>query len=307
MSAPRSQKISEITRRNLIDQILLEMRDAFPNGRFDLISFLSRVWPLTRMPSRDPRFEDAQGDIRKHMILNDDWTEYELLVSRLEMLEIPDQQFGCFLETLVHPLNLPDKERQAAHVEMLNKELQNDGYELRKIKEISSRPVFQMSAIAKASKEIFDVVLSFAGENRNYVEAVAENLKVNQIKFFYDEYEEAFLWGKNQAEQFHDIYSRLGRYCVMFISEAYANKVWPTYERRSAFEKAVQSKEEYILPARFDDTEIPGLHKHISYVDLRRKTPQQLAKLIVEKLGRPAHRLQETKGMSDFIDDDIPF
>lgn len=73
----------------------------------------------------------------------------------------------------------------------------------------------------------------------------------------------------------------------MFISKHYAEKDWPTHERRSAFEKAIESKEEYILPARFDDTEIPGLHKTIAYVDLRRKSFEQLAALILQKLGRP--------------------
>ena len=50
--------------------------------------------------------------------------------------------------------------------------------------------------------------------------------------------------------------------------------------------KAIESKEEHILPARFDDTEIPGLHKHIMYVDLRKKTPDELVSLIMQKLGR---------------------
>jgi hypothetical protein len=67
---------------------------------------------------------------------------------------------------------------------------------------------------------------------------------------------------------------------ALFISKHYADKVWPTHERRSAFEKAIESKEEYILPARFDDAEIPGLRKTISYVDLRHKSPEQLAALI---------------------------
>ncbi len=44
---------------------------------------------------------------------------------------------------------------------------------------------------------------------------------------------------------------------------------------------------EYILPARFDETEIPGLRKTIGYVDLRRKSPGVLAVLILQKLGRP--------------------
>lgn len=105
-------------------------------------------------------------------------------------------------------------------------------------------------------------------------------------ELFYDNYEEASLWGKNLTEHLHKVYSGSARYCVMFISKHYAKKVWPTHERRSAFEKAIESKEEYILPARFDDTEIPGLHKHIVYVDLRKKTQDELVSLIMQKLGR---------------------
>jgi hypothetical protein len=72
----------------------------------------------------------------------------------------------------------------------------------------------------------------------------------------------------------------------MFISRQYAAKVWPNHERRSALERAIQEKAEYILPARFDATEIPGLSTTIGYIDLRLKTPEQLAELIVKKLGR---------------------
>jgi hypothetical protein len=135
--------------------------------------------------------------------------------------------------------------------------------------------------------EAYEVVLSFAGEDREYVEKVAETLKDNDVSLFYDNYEEASLWGKNLTEHLHKLYSRPARYCVMFIAKHCAAKVWPTHQRRSAFEKAIESKEEYILPARFDDTEIPGLHKHIVYVDLRRKSPEELIRLILQKLGRP--------------------
>jgi hypothetical protein len=93
----------------------------------------------------------------------------------------------------------------------------------------------------------------------------------------------------------------------MFISAAYAEKVWPTHERRSAFEKAIKSKEEYILPARFDDTDIPGLHQHIGYVDLRQKTPKELAKLILQKLGYPTDESQNVDVASTISNDDIPF
>jgi hypothetical protein len=42
---------------------------------------------------------------------------------------------------------------------------------------------------------------------------------------------------------------------------------------------------EYVLPVRFDDTEIPGLRPTVVYADARSLKPAQLAGLISEKLG----------------------
>ncbi len=72
----------------------------------------------------------------------------------------------------------------------------------------------------------------------------------------------------------------------MFVSKEYASKVWTTAERRSALARALEEKKEYILPARFDNTEIPGLRPTIGYIDLREKSPEQLVQLILQKLGR---------------------
>src|SRR5260370_20126628 len=44
---------------------------------------------------------------------------------------------------------------------------------------------------------IYDVALSFAGEDRNYANALAEALRHRQLNVFYDEYEKTPLWGKN--------------------------------------------------------------------------------------------------------------
>ena len=72
----------------------------------------------------------------------------------------------------------------------------------------------------------------------------------------------------------------------MFISKHYEEKIWTNHERRSALTKAIEEKEEYILPARFDDTEIPGIRPTIGYVDLQQKSPSEFAELIIKKLGR---------------------
>jgi hypothetical protein len=131
----------------------------------------------------------------------------------------------------------------------------------------------------------YDIALSFAGENRDYVEEVARTLKVYGVRVFYDKFEEHTLWGKNLIDYLQEIYKNKAKYTVMFISEHYAKKAWTTHERQSMQERAFRESEEYILPARFDDTEIPGLYSTISYIDLNSKIPYEFTKVILQKIN----------------------
>lgn len=135
-----------------------------------------------------------------------------------------------------------------------------------------------------ASPKIYDVVFSFAGEDRIYVEEAANYVRNSGIEVFYDFFEQIELWGKNLAEHLDEIYSERGRFCVMFISKAYAEKMWTRHERRSAFDRAMREDDEYILPARFDDTPIQGLHSSIGYINLRHLEAKDFAALLIAKV-----------------------
>jgi hypothetical protein len=148
----------------------------------------------------------------------------------------------------------------------------------------------------------YDVCLSFAGEEREYVKAVAESLRGRGVKVFYDEYEVVNLWGVDLYEHLDEIYGRAARFCVIFISESYADKLWTNHERRSAEARSFQENERYILPARFDETVIPGIRPTIGYIDLRVKTPNELAQLITKKLG--PHRALEAHSRERFFPSD---
>jgi hypothetical protein len=151
---------------------------------------------------------------------------------------------------------------------------------------------------------IYDVALSFAGEDREYVEQVAEILKKRHIRVFYDRFEEIHLWGKDLYVHLDTVYRLKARYCVMFISKHYASKLWTNHERKSAQARAFQENKEYLLPARFDNTDIPGVRPTVGYVDLRITSPSQLAEKIIAKLeqnspsdtrsSQPAGRLRES-------------
>lgn len=131
----------------------------------------------------------------------------------------------------------------------------------------------------------YEVALSFAGEDRAYVEEVAAHLKNAGVAVFYDKFEAAELWGKDLIEHLQNVYQNEAEYCVLFVSEHYVTKPWPRHERRSAQNRALVAKEEYLLPARFDDSTVPGLPPSIGYVDLRELTPLEFADLILEKIG----------------------
>lgn len=64
--------VTEVTRRNIMDALTIEKVDWA--GRLSEPDFLSRIWNLREMPSRDHRFQDAYGDIWQHRIRGVTWT-----------------------------------------------------------------------------------------------------------------------------------------------------------------------------------------------------------------------------------------
>ena len=131
----------------------------------------------------------------------------------------------------------------------------------------------------------YQVALSFAGEQRDYVEEVAGHLQSRSIAVFYDGFETATLWGQSAVEVFHDVFAQESALVVMFISDAYVSKAWPRHERRSALSRMIEEQHEYVLPVRFDDTPVPGLPTDIIYRNAGEFTPAQLAAMIANKLG----------------------
>ena len=131
----------------------------------------------------------------------------------------------------------------------------------------------------------WDVALSFAGAQRDYVEQVAQALKARGVRCFYDADEQIELWGKYLAEELPTIYGEQAAVVVVFVSAEYAARDWTRLERRAALGRAVRERREYVLPARFDDTPLPGLLSDMVTVDLRNRTPQQFAAMIADKLA----------------------
>lgn len=91
----------------------------------------------------------------------------------------------------------------------------------------------------------FDVALSFAGEDREYVEDVANWLKKMDIKVFYDKYEKISLWGKDLYEHLTEVYNKRAKFTVIFISKHYADKLWTIMKEKALKQELSQKRRIY--------------------------------------------------------------
>jgi hypothetical protein len=145
-----------------------------------------------------------------------------------------------------------------------------------------------MRPMKRQNRFEYDLVLSFAGEDRKPVERVYQILRRHGVRVFYDKAEQTSLWGKNLYEHLQRIYRDKARFCAVFISKHYAKKRWTRHELRQAQERAFNESKEYILPIRLDATRVPGLNKTTGYVTFGRGEAATVANFILKKLGHPS-------------------
>ncbi len=143
----------------------------------------------------------------------------------------------------------------------------------------------EAGGLRSGAKWRWDVALSFSGAQRAYVEQVAGTLKQRGVRCFYDADEQVELWGRHLAEELPAVYADQAALVVVFISAEYAAGDWTRVERRAALARAARERREYVLPARFDDTVLPGLLDDVVAVDLRRHAPEWFADLVAAKLA----------------------
>ena len=129
----------------------------------------------------------------------------------------------------------------------------------------------------------YDVALSFAGEDRTFVEECANIMAALELRVFYDSYEEAELWGKDLYVFLADIYSKKSKYTIIFVSDSYKRKRWTKHEFKFACERMFKEEREYILPVLLDDTLLDGIPETMGY--LTNKTPYEIAVMVAHKVN----------------------
>lgn len=129
----------------------------------------------------------------------------------------------------------------------------------------------------------YDVALSFAGEDRRFVEECAEILRSLCINVFYDNYEKEVLLGKNLYSYLADIYQNRARFAVVFVSKAYKEKRWTKHELEYIAARKFQQVEEYLLPIKLDETDLNEIPSTTGY--LKGDTPLNVAITVARKIN----------------------
>jgi hypothetical protein len=115
----------------------------------------------------------------------------------------------------------------------------------------------------------YDVGFSFAGESRQIVEAINEELKAEDVVTFYDFDQQAILLALDLEEFLATIYSTSCGYYFVFLDDLYTTKVW------TKFEKDVMThsgRKQHIIPVALDDSGTKGalgVPSTIGRIDLR--------------------------------------
>lgn len=111
-------------------------------GRLSEIDFLSRIFDLKSLPSTDSRCKNAEMDIWRHTISNDDFEPYWFFDYEPFDFRSDDTKILSFLCEMFHPTVRIENESWSDFLIIFNEILKHDGYELYPKSKISGRDVY---------------------------------------------------------------------------------------------------------------------------------------------------------------------
>ncbi len=151
----------------------------------------------------------------------------------------------------------------------------------------------------------YDVAVSFAKADKVVAEEFVHLLDQRNIKSYLDEYTSPDTWG-DIVDHLVNLFARKAHYCVLLLSEQYPLDAWTETERASARESALRDAEEYILPLRLDDTDVPGMDEVKGYRDLREHSMESIVRWLEEKLRETESRPGPPSQSHDLRSGNVP-
>lgn len=104
----------------------------------------------------------------------------------------------------------------------------------------------------------YELAISYCSADRTIVAPIVNllNDKIATEKIFYDADKQADLVGHDLENQLPGIYGIKSRYCAMFVSKEYINRMWPLLERKTALLRN-EKEPGFIIPISIDGAAIP--------------------------------------------------
>jgi tetratricopeptide (TPR) repeat protein len=139
----------------------------------------------------------------------------------------------------------------------------------------------------------FRVAFSFAGEYRGFVAKVARILadEFGEAAILYDKFHEAELGRHDLGIYLSTLYAEESDLIVPVLCPNYDQKRWTGWEWLQIYGVLTKAEGYRVMPCRFGHASVDGLSPAAGFVELDHKTPEEAARLILERLaineGRP--------------------
>ena len=134
----------------------------------------------------------------------------------------------------------------------------------------------------------YDIAVSYASEQRAYVERFVKRLEAHKLSVYYDRNAQAKMVGKILDQELHKIYIQESACCVLFLSEAYVTKPVTRYESQIILSETIY-KDNFMYILKFDPVSIPGLNRNFIYSSIAEfPEPEHYADFMCEVVsGKP--------------------
>lgn len=140
----------------------------------------------------------------------------------------------------------------------------------------------------------YDISLSFAHEDMDYVSQITSLLALKKVRCFYDKHDLNNLWQDDLYNHLSNVFSQISNVSIVFISKNCASKLWADNESKTALSQAILENRDRMIFVRLDASELPDFGYKVTYINKVDNTPAQISDLILAKIGRETETVRST-------------